>query len=119
MENIRVRDLDPYPDLLFVGGSTEWKWDTAPLWCGEFPRVHVGRVNTGRQLDICRKIGAESVDGTGWMRGDPKQIQELGLFLMRQAGYEEPEHVAHIVRHSRLKLMAQYALPLEGQLVSA
>lgn len=68
---------DPRPDVIFVGGSTFWKWKTLPMWCKHFPRVHVGRVCT-RKLEVAERYGAESVDGTGFMRatfeGRPMQL---------------------------------------------
>lgn len=70
-------DVPISADVVFVGGSTEWKWKTMPMWCGHFQRVHVGRVNTYRRLWQCDDAGAESCDGTGWTRGD--QIQARGL----------------------------------------
>lgn len=65
--------------VIFVGGSTEWKWEMAEAWCKNFPRVHVARVNTVRQLRLCTGWGAESVDGTGWFHH--KQRQGLIDFL--------------------------------------
>ena len=56
-----------WPDVVFVGGTTEWKWKTAHEWCEHFPRVHVGRVRS-RRLPYSAAIGAESCDGTGWFR---------------------------------------------------
>lgn len=55
------------PDVVFVGGTTEWKWQTAHVWCQNFPRVHIGRVRS-RRLSYCEQIGAESCDGSGWFR---------------------------------------------------
>lgn len=70
-------DVPTGADVVFVGGTTEWKWKTAHIWCESFPRVHVGRVRTGR-LEYCERIGAESVDGSGFMRetfnGRPAQL---------------------------------------------
>lgn len=70
------------PDVIFVGGSTEWKWSTAHKWCQDFPRVHVGRVRA-RRLPYCEQIGAESCDGTGWfresVRGRPARQLEAWL----------------------------------------
>ena len=69
-------------DVIFVGGTTGWKWNTAHVWCGNFTRVHVGRVRM-RRLPHCRQIGAESCDGTGWfresVRGLPAQQLEAWL----------------------------------------
>lgn len=57
----------PKADVYFVGGSDGFKWVTAKYWCGNLPRVHVGRVRS-KKLHYCEKIGAESCDGSGWMR---------------------------------------------------
>lgn len=57
---------------LFVGGSTEWKETTLPLWCALARRVgcwvHVGRVNTARRIHLCGIAGATSFDGTSASR---------------------------------------------------
>ena len=63
--------------VVFVGGTTAWKWKTLRTWTENFPRVHVGRVNTDRMLWMAHECGAESCDGTGWFRGD--QVQFAGL----------------------------------------
>lgn len=65
------------PDVVFVGGTTEWKWETAEMWCREFSRVHVGRVNSPAKLELLEQWGAESCDGNGWNRGDRKQTAGL------------------------------------------
>ena len=71
-------------DVVFVGGSTDWKRSTLGMWCSSFPRVHIGRINTYKWLKICQDAGAESVDGTGWFRGDPKQRQEIEQWCSEQ-----------------------------------
>lgn len=111
-----VETLTPKADIVFVGGSTEWKWETYRGWAADFPRVHVGRVNTQSQLEKCSIAGVESCDGTGWFRGRPEQIKELGRFLARQAGLYSPaeeREISRIVYHSRLKNHKQFGLPLE------
>lgn len=70
--------------VVFVGGSTEFKWRTVASWCNAFQRVHVGRVNTWRRLAQCERVGAESVDGTGFTRGDQRQWRGLEAFLAGQ-----------------------------------
>lgn len=79
-------DLLPDCDVVFIGGSTKWKWETLEYWCHHFPRVHVGRVNEFGQLSRAYHAGAESVDGTGYFRGDKRQLDGLEKFLagMRQ-----------------------------------
>lgn len=74
-------DIPPNASVVFVGGSTEWKWHTLPIWTAAFPRVHVGRVNWERQLWMAHESGAESCDGTGWMRGGKVRIAGLIQYL--------------------------------------
>ncbi|NEP57962.1 MAG: hypothetical protein F6K31_13220 [Symploca sp. SIO2G7] len=72
-------------DVIFVGGTFEWKWATMPMWCQSFPRVHVARVNSWQRLWYCQNAGAESCDGTGWFKG-VEERHDLHLFLAIQAG---------------------------------
>lgn len=61
-------DVPAAAKVIFVGGTTQWKWRTVKQWVSNFPRVHVGRVNSLEKLWFCEEIGVESVDGTGWFR---------------------------------------------------
>jgi hypothetical protein len=63
-------DIPSDAEVIFVGGSDDWRQSTLNRWCNDFPRVHVGRVNSYRRLWRCHEAGAESCDGTGWFRGD-------------------------------------------------
>jgi hypothetical protein len=74
------RDVPADADIIFIGGTTSWKWDTLPGWCEKFPRVHVGRVNTYNLLWEARELGVESCDGTGWFR-HPKRTADLARYL--------------------------------------
>lgn len=74
-------DIPTDAEVVFLGGSTEWKRSAIPVWCAAFPRVHVGRINTEKWLWVCQEAGAESCDGTGWFRGDPKQLAGLENYL--------------------------------------
>jgi len=74
-------DVPRDADVIFVGGTTEWKWLTMADWCRDFPRVHVGRVNSYRRLWQCHEAGAQSCDGTGWTRGDQVQWRGLKAYL--------------------------------------
>jgi hypothetical protein len=76
-DGMTAEDVPEDATVVFVGGSTEWKWRTLPRWTARFKRVHVGRVNTLKWLIECEDLGVESVDGTGWFRGDPEQTREL------------------------------------------
>lgn len=57
---------------VFVGGSTEWKEASLPMWgavCRERGAwLHVGRVNSARRIRLCAMAGADSVDGTSGTR---------------------------------------------------
>jgi hypothetical protein len=78
-------DVPMRADVVFLGGSTAWKWSSLTAWCKAFPRVHVGRVNGLKGLRLCAEAGAESVDGTGFGR-TRRQWHELHYFLAEQAG---------------------------------
>lgn len=74
-------DVPSDADVVFVGGSTHWKW----LNYDKFPkagfRTHVGRVNGYAGLVDCHLAGIESCDGTGWFRGDKRQLAGLHRYL--------------------------------------
>ncbi len=65
------------PDVICVGGTTEWKWATVEQWAKAFPRVHVLRCNSPDKLVYLDGLGVESCDGTGWARGNRTQTQGL------------------------------------------
>lgn len=73
-------DVPQEASVVFIGGTTPWKWATLDMWTAAFPRVHVGRVNSRRLLELCENAGAESCDGTGWFRS-PKRTYELEKYL--------------------------------------
>lgn len=85
-DGMKERDVPQNAEVVFVGGTTFWKWSTVASWCKSFHRVHVGRVNVYRRLWQCHDAGAESVDGTGWMRGDQKQYRGLCAYLAESTG---------------------------------
>lgn len=79
-DGMTAADVPSECAVVFIGGSTSWKWRTLREWTDAFPRVHVGRVNSIRLLKIAEKAGAESCDGTGWFR-DPTRTAELARYL--------------------------------------
>jgi hypothetical protein len=89
-DGMTVGDV-PDADVIFVGGSTEWKRETMAMWGANFARVHVGRINTEKWLWRCVEIGAESCDGTGWFRGDKAQLAGLASFLEKRASSREAQ----------------------------
>lgn len=66
-------------DLIFVGGSQEWKFANMAYWCANYP-CHVGQINTGKRLYECHAAKALSVDGTGWFR-NTKSFLDLVKYL--------------------------------------
>jgi len=84
-------DVPKNADVIFVGGTTSWKWRNLKMWTENFPRVHVGRVNTYRLLWMAHEVGAESCDGTGWFRGDRKQLQGLMDYLSESEQEQKPQ----------------------------
>ena len=79
------QDVPVTADVIFVGGTLEWKWKTLAMWCNAFPRVHVGRVNRPGKLIACARLGVESVDGTGWFRRPSSEwMDELTCFFEKQ-----------------------------------
>jgi len=66
---------------LFVGGTTKWKHETSPRWVElghslDVP-VHIARVNGAKWLQWAVDIGADSVDGTGWVHAGEKWLPLL------------------------------------------
>lgn len=66
---------------LFIGGTTDWKHETAPTWVAlghsrGLP-VHIARVNGPKWLQWAVDIGADSVDGTGWVHAGEKWLPWL------------------------------------------
>lgn len=74
-------------DVLFVGGSTDWKLgpharDLAREAKARAKRVHVGRVNSERRWRYCEAsypfgLGADSVDGTFLTFGPDTNLPRL------------------------------------------
>lgn len=82
-DGMEPEDVPDEAYVVFVGGTTDWKRQTIHLWCESSARVHVGRINTERWLWYCYEHGVESCDGTGWLRGDLRQLAGLENFLDR------------------------------------
>ena len=62
-------------DVLFIGGTTEWKLGAAAALIAEEARlrgkwVHMGRVNSLRRMKYAESIGCDSADGTA-LRFEP------------------------------------------------
>jgi hypothetical protein len=69
-------------DVLFLGGSTEWKEGPGAHHCAriakaEGKRVHMGRVNSGRRLAIAARFGCDTADGTFLGYGPSRNIPRM------------------------------------------
>lgn len=75
--------MDPYAVVndnyyrfktIFIGGTPEWKWHTAPDWICWARKmnmtVHIGRCGTVETLQTARELGADSCDSTNMVRND-------------------------------------------------
>lgn len=86
---------------IFIGGSTEWKEQTAHVW-GSLARrrhcyLHVGRVNSARRIRICAAAGADSFDGTSVSRYAKtlprldRATRQADMFAAAHDGLEEAQ----------------------------
>lgn len=74
-DGMAAADVEPHMSDrvgIFVGGSTEWKIASLPVWSGVKRRtgcyLHVGRVNSALRIGQCAYAGADSFDGTNASR---------------------------------------------------
>lgn len=109
MEPADVLALEVQPDVICVGGSTEWKWSTVERWAKTFPRVHLLRCNAPDKLDWLESIGVESCDGTGWNRGDKKQTSGLERWARKHAQPIKSEVWPFTCRAARDKMQEVFA----------
>lgn len=68
---------------IFLGGSTEWKLQTAIDW-GSLAaergcHYHIARVNTEQRIRLCAAAGADSFDGSGVSRF-PSELKRLDFW---------------------------------------
>ena len=64
-----IEFLNPRYDVICVGGTTEWKWQTVEQWA-KAGRCHLLRCSDPEKLDYLQSLGVESCDSTAWNRGD-------------------------------------------------
>jgi hypothetical protein len=69
-------------DVVFLGGSTEWKTGAgaakmAAIARARGKRVHMGRVNSGKRFTLAGQIGCDTADGTFLGFGPDKNLPRL------------------------------------------
>lgn len=69
-------------DVVFLGGSTEWKLGAGAAAVVREAKsrgkwVHMGRVNSGRRMEYAASIGVDSCDGTYLAFGPEKNLPRL------------------------------------------
>jgi hypothetical protein len=96
-----VSDIPRSADVVFLGGTTKWKHKNIKRFCSGFPRVHVGRINGLEPLRRCWNLGVESCDGTGWFRGDKRQLMGLEVYLDETANGSRQTHISVVGIPSR------------------
>ena len=109
MEVDDVKALAHQPQVIAVGGTTEWKWRTVERWAAAFPRVHLLRCNSPARLYELEAMGVESCDGTGWSRGDRKQTAGLEEWARSRAAPVAHPLWPHVCRAARDPLQETFA----------
>jgi len=78
-EMLAQYDLSAFSHI-FIGGSVEWKWQTADSWVKfthkESKKCHIGQVGQLRYLKFSEHIQADSVDSTSIARNESWNIIE-------------------------------------------
>jgi hypothetical protein len=78
-------------DVLFLGGSTEWKLGAGARHCVDVAhrmrkRTHMGRVNSYRRLSLANSWGVDTADGTFLKFGMKTNIPRMLEWLRRVKG---------------------------------
>jgi hypothetical protein len=73
-------------DVLFIGGTTDWKLSLFAFLLtvearARGKRVHMGRVNSGRRFRYAEAIGCDSVDGTFLAFGPHRRLPDVLAWL--------------------------------------
>jgi len=89
-DGMTSEDVPTEAEVVFVGGTTDWKRRTLWDWATEHPRVHVGRINTRKWLWECHDAGVESIDGTGWWH-HPQRAALIDYLERVSAGKTRPD----------------------------
>lgn len=91
-DGMTIEDVPEDAVVVFIGGTTQWKWRTLPMWVRSFPRVHLGRCGTSRwKLERLESLGVESCDGSGWFRAtaNGREARQLRAYLAHDKHQQE------------------------------
>jgi hypothetical protein len=106
-------DVPQEADLIFIGGTTRWKWSSLPMWTRIGKPVHVGRVNELRRIWTCEDFGVVSVDGSGWFRDTSEGRRAKQLLQWADGNRQETPDFPdmdiesiHDDQHERMALIA-------------
>lgn len=85
MEHFPLIPWDAF-DVLFIGGSTDWKLGPYARWITSMARVngkpvHMGRVNSRKRIHYADSIGCQSIDGTYLTYGPDVNLPRLLRWL--------------------------------------
>lgn len=84
-DGMQPNDIDGFGNIsgLFVGGSTNWKWNTAAMWAryahDNNIMCHIGRVGTQRNFQRAVSAKADSSDGSALIRNGKHHLIPLYL----------------------------------------
>lgn len=78
-DGMEPQDVPKEAYCCFIGGTTGWKLKNAHRFKNVSQWLHIGRVSTYSRLRWAERIGADSVDGTGYFRGGLNSLQAKQL----------------------------------------
>jgi hypothetical protein len=61
-------DVPDDADVVFIGGTMEWKIENAHKFRDTSKWYHIGKVSTPKRLQWAEGLRPDSVDGAGWFR---------------------------------------------------
>lgn len=81
-------------DVLFIGGSTEWKLSSGALTCvlearRRGKRTHMGRVNSYKRLALADSWGVDSADGTFLKFGMTNNVPRMLAWFRKLEAHRE------------------------------
>jgi hypothetical protein len=78
-DGMEAADIPSEAEVIFVGGTTQWKWSTMEQWCQQFPRGFAGDTANCRDLLISVNL---PLAGESTQNSKPFLVQECGKTLL-------------------------------------